>query len=136
MAKAIPTRLSRAELRRFGFTLGVPFGLLAAVSAWRGHTVAPATLGGLTATLAILALIGPGLLHPVYRGWMAMAQGLGWFNTRLLISVVYFLMMTPIGLVMRLIGRDPLARRLRDRESYWIPRQPAGDARRSMELHF
>ncbi len=136
LAKRISARLSRGELRQFGFTLAVPFALLAAVSAWRGHTLAPAVLAGLAAALGLLALLAPPLLGPVYKGWMGMAHGLGWFNTRLLLGVVYFVMVTPIGLVMRLTGRDPLDRRLRDRESYWIPRQAHSNPKRSMELHF
>ncbi|MGH2396581.1 MAG: SxtJ family membrane protein [bacterium] len=128
--------MSPRELRQFGLTLAIPLGILAAVGAWRGHALVPAVLGGLAAASAGFALLAPGLLGPVHKRWMEMAHALGWFNTRLLLSLVYFVVMTPTGALMRLLGRDPLNRRLGDRPSYWVQRQQHLDPRRSMELHF
>ncbi len=136
MATGISARLSPGELRWFGLTLAMPLALLATVGAWRGHTLLPAVLGGLALASAGFALLAPGLLGPVHKRWMEMAHALGWFNTRLLLTVVYFTVMTPTGALMRLLGRDPLDRRLRDRPSYWVKRQQHLDPRRSMELHF
>jgi len=128
--------LSSAELRRFGFTLGMALGLLASLAAWRGHARGVALLAGTAAGLATLALLAPGLLRPIQRLWMAMAHALGRINTRILLLLAYFLVMTPTGLVMRLVRHDPLDRPLRDRASYWIPRTPGPDLRKSMERHF
>ncbi len=58
------------------------------------------------------------------------------FNTRILLGVVYFVVMTPTGIVMRLLGRDPLDRRLKDRPSYWVDRKRHLDPRGSMEHRF
>jgi hypothetical protein len=63
---------------------------------------------------AILLLMGgvmPTALAPVYRGWMLLAEGLGWVNTRVILGVVFYTVFTPVGLVMRLFQRDPLRRR-------------------------
>jgi hypothetical protein len=128
--------LSARDLRRFGFTVAIPLALLAAVGAWRGHTILPALLGGLAAILGGLALLAPELLLPVEKVWMAGAHALGWFNTRVLLGVVYFLVMTPTGALMRMLGRDPLDRRLRDRPSYWIERKRYTDPKGSMERRF
>ena len=136
MATRIPARLSPTELRRFGLTVALPFGLLAAVGAWRGHTIFPVLFASLGAILGGFALLAPGVLAPVEKFWMGAAHVLGWFNTRLIMGVVYFLVMTPTGIIMRLVGRDPLDRRLMDRPSYWVKRMECRDPRNSMERQF
>jgi hypothetical protein len=136
LATGVSARLSAKELRRFGFTVAIPLALLGGVGAWRGHSVLPIVLGGLALILAGLAVVAPSLLGPVHRVWMQVAHALGWFNTRVLLGLVYFFVMTPIGIVMRLMGRDPLDRRLTDRPSYWVERRLHGDARGSMEHRF
>ncbi|MGH7380700.1 MAG: SxtJ family membrane protein [Candidatus Methylomirabilales bacterium] len=123
-------------MRRFGFTVAIPLALLGGVGVWRGHAVLPLVLCGLSIILATLAVVMPRLLSPVHRVWMQMAHALGWFNTRVLLGLVYFFLMTPIGIVMRLMGRDPLDRRLKDRPSYWVERSRLGDTRGSMEHRF
>src|SRR3972149_7215658 len=93
---------------------------------WRQHPVLPWLLAGLALTLAAAAVLSPAGLRPVHRVWMRGADLLAWVNTRLVLGLVYFLVMTPIGLLMRLAGRDPLDRRLGDRPSYWIARRAPG----------
>ncbi|MCI0484529.1 MAG: SxtJ family membrane protein [candidate division NC10 bacterium] len=128
--------MSAKELRRFGFTVAIPLALLGGVGIWRGHAVLPLVLGGLAIILTGLAVVAPNLLGPVHRVWMQVAHALGWFNTRVLLGMVYFLVMTPIGILMRLMGRDPLDRHLKDRPSYWVERRRHGDPRGSMEHRF
>ncbi len=136
MAAGISAGLSAKELRRFGVTVGIPLALLAGVGVWRGHTILPAVLGGAALALGVLALLAPRLLGPVHKLWMKIADALAWFNTRVLLGVVYYLVMTPTGIVMRLMGRDPLDRRLKDRPTYWIDRKQHPDPRGSMERRF
>jgi len=136
LATGIPARLSARELRRFGFTLAVPLALLAAVGLWRGHTILPAMLGGLAVALCGLAIVAPALLSAVHATWMRFADALAWFNTRVLLGLVYFLAMTPTGALMRLLGKDPLDRRLGDRPSYWVERERHTDPKNSMERRF
>ena len=116
--------------------MAIPLTLLAAVGVWRGHTILPAVLGGLAAILGVLALVAPHRLGLVHTYWMQGAHALAWFNTRVLLGVVYYLVMTPTGIVMRLVGRDPLDRRLKDRPTYWIDRKQHPDPRGSMERRF
>jgi len=61
--------------------------------------------------LAIWALLAPGTLLPVYRGWMKFGLLLSRITTPLILGVVFFLVIAPMGLVMRLAGHDPMARR-------------------------
>ena len=136
LATGISAQLSPAELRRFGVTVAIPLVLLAALAVWRGHTILPALLGGLAAALGGLALLAPGLLSPIHTLWMGGVHALAWVNTRVLLGLVYFLIMTTTGVVMRLMGRDPLDRRLRDRPSYWVERTQHPDPKGSMERRF
>ncbi len=119
------------QLRRFGVTVGGAFLLLAAVSAWRGHTIPPRVLGVLGVSLLVPGLVAPRVLAPVERVWMRFAEVLGRINTRIILTVLYCLVITPVGLVRRWL-QDPLDRRMKDgRASVWVarPRQPVDPAR-------
>lgn len=115
--------LSKSELRKFGLTVGGAFALFGTISWWRGHELPPRVLWTLAGLLIVPGLIAPAILGPVQRGWMAFAMVLGHINTRIILTVLYYLVMTPVGLVMRLF-RDPLDRSLKDtRDSQWIRRE-------------
>ena len=115
--------LTRPALRRFGLTVGGVFLAFGCVSWWRDHEVAPRVLWGLGAPLVTLGLVAPGLLRPVERVWMAMAEVLGRINARIILTTLYFLVITPIGWLRRRKS-DPLNRRMRDgTASNWIPRE-------------
>ena len=61
-------------------------------------------------------------LAPVFRVWGWIAHKIGWFNTRLLLGIIFYLIFAPTGLVMRLFGKDAMNRKLEpERESYWLP---------------
>lgn len=64
------------------------------------------------ALFAGTGLILPQVLKPLYLLWMKIGHALGWFNTRLILGILFFLMFAPVALFMRLIRRDPLMRRL------------------------
>ena len=66
------------------------------------------------AAFALAALLAPHSLAPLYRPWMRLAEALGWFNTRVLLILIYYLVVTPIGLIMRLFRRSPLSVEERD----------------------
>jgi hypothetical protein len=123
--------LSKSELRKFGLTVGTAFAVFGAISWWRGHELPPRILWTLAGLLIVPGILAPSILGPVQRGWMAFAMVLGHINTRIILTVLYYLVMTPVGLVMRLF-RDPLDRSLKDtRDSQWVRReqQPVDVAR-------
>ncbi len=70
--------------------------------------------------------LAPALLRPLYRAWMKLAFFLAWVNTRLLLGLFFYLVLTPIGVILRLTGKDLLGRKL-DREAvtYWKKREGA-----------
>ena len=81
----------------------VSFGVIMAVAAlFFGWLYSLMVLTVIGAAFAIAAVAYPRALLPLYRPWMRLAEGLGWLNTRIILILVFFLVVTPIGLVMRL----------------------------------
>lgn len=121
MEGGVPTRLSPAEGRKFGLTVGTAFGVLAAITWWRGHELAMQVLGGLATVLIVAGLIIPGKLGPVYNAWMRLAHLISRVTTPIFLGLVYFVAIMPIGLLMRLFGRHPLRHEPED-GSLWLSR--------------
>lgn len=131
MATGIPARLSAAEGRRFGLTLGGALLVLGGLVWWRGRLVAATVLVGLGALLVVAALALPTRLGPVRDAWMRFGRLLAKITNPLILALVFLVVLTPIGLLMRLFGRHPLGRG-GSKPSFWIAR-PA-DARRRVDM--
>jgi Saxitoxin biosynthesis operon protein SxtJ len=101
--------VKRAELRSFGLIVGGIFGIIALWPVVRGGNV-PWWMVGLAAGLVLPALVAPQVLSPAHRAWMALGEVLGWINTRIVLGLIFFGVVTPMGLAMRLAGRDPMRR--------------------------
>ena len=123
MAVEARAGLTPREGRKFGLTIGAAFVVLAAIGLWRGHVIVPGVLVTLGLLLALGALAIPGRLGPVYQVWMRGAHAISKVTTPVFLSIMYLLVLTPAGLLMRGLGRNPL----RHEESgggYWIMREP------------
>lgn len=108
------------EDRKFGLVVGGVLALLGGVLSALGSRLAGPVLAGAGLALVATGAVAPALLAPVHRGWMAVARLLARVNTVLFLSIVFFLVLTPLGLALRLSGRDELARRRR-RLTGWVP---------------
>lgn len=124
MAHEVPARLTPAEGRRFGLTVGGVFLALGAVSWWRGHDLAPVVLAAVGGALVVAGVAIPAALGPVFRGWMAVGLLLSRVTTPLFMGALYFLAIMPMGLVMRAFGRSPLRGRGKG-ASYWTRHESA-----------
>ena len=133
MEAGIPARLTAAQGRKFGFTVGAAFLVFAGIALWRHHTLSPKVLGGLGGALVLAAAIAPTMLGPVERAWMGLAHLLSKVTTPIFMGIVYFLVVTPIALFTRAIGRQPMKHAEKD-GSFWIP-VPSG-GRSDMERQF
>ena len=112
-------RRFRAE-RDFGLAVGTVLLLLGAWWLWRGKfETVRAFFVGAGALLILLGLVAPRALRWPNRAWMALAEVLAYVMTRVVLALVYFLIVTPIGVAKRLTGWDPLGRRGKGGESYW-----------------
>ncbi len=99
---------------------------LGGLAIWRGGAWGRWALG-LAAAFLLLALLLPRALAPVERGWMAFAKVMGSVMTYVLLTLTYFLVITPIGVALRALGEDPLELKpAPGRDSFWKPVDPAG----------
>jgi hypothetical protein len=90
-----------------------------------------ATVWAMGAAIAVVGWIFPPLLRIVYLGMAYLAFPIGFVLSYLLLGVIYYAVVTPIGLLMRLAGQDPLQRRFdADAQSYWVSRKPQADVTR------
>jgi hypothetical protein len=118
--------LSRSEGRRFGLVVGSAFLFIAAISLWRGHQIPPLILGGLGAALWLGGLLVPGHMGPVHSAWMAFAHALSKVTTPIFMSIVYLIVLTPTGLVMRLFGHRPLTAKVDEEHGgFWVDKDSA-----------
>jgi Saxitoxin biosynthesis operon protein SxtJ len=112
------------QVRSFGLIVGGIFVLIGVWPAvWRGQPLRlwSLILGGV---LIILALVWVRSLTHVYRLWMTVGEVLGWINTRVILGALFYLLFTPVGVWMRLHGKDPMRRTLApEAESYRVVRQ-------------
>ena len=123
---------SRRDLAWFGAVLLLFFAVIGAIA---GRTlsseVARNILWGAGVVLALAYYAVPGLRRPMFVGWMYAAYPMGFIVSHLLLGLVYFGVVTPIGLLMRAAGHDPMARRFdRSAPTYWIAREQAPDVKR------
>ena len=105
--------------RSFGLTIGSLCLAAAAVSWWRGHLPTAQVLAATGAALVTGGMIAPAALRVPNRIWWRFAQALGWINSRILLTAFFFLVITPVAVVLRAIGRNPL--RTPDVDSGWSP---------------
>jgi hypothetical protein len=134
--KDIQWRPSLEERRNFGRTLvvgGPALALAFALLAW-GRTGAwvawPWMLGAVIVGLGLFCWAAPGLARPLYVAWYAVAGVIGLVVSNTLLLLVFYVVITPVGWLVRMAGRDPLEREWdRERASYWAEAEKPVDAR-------
>jgi hypothetical protein len=120
----------RRVLRRFGFVMAAAFAVLAAVLLWRHRPAGPYLLA-LAAAFALAGAVAPRLLDPLERAWMRLAGVLSVVMTYVVLTLAFFVVVTPLGLLRRLGRRDPLGLRFDPGAStYWVPVEHNGPGSR------
>ncbi len=103
------------------------FSAIFEVVAWRHY---PSTLSyvliGLVLVILPIMAFSPVILRPVFKLWLKVGHAIGWFNTQVLLSVVFILMFIPTGLIMRLFRKDPMKRKMLAEKTYWEPYELEG----------
>jgi hypothetical protein len=114
----------RVDLRKFGLVMAAVLALVSGYL-WYKDAMDPAqVVFSVAAGFLIVGLVLPVVLMPIYFPWMWLARILAFVNTHLLLGFVFYTLFTFIGLGMRLLGRDPLDRKiLPDSDSYWQRRE-------------
>jgi hypothetical protein len=131
MEAGIRPRLTAAKGRSFGLTVGGVFVAIAAVLWWRGHLRTCAVLGTLGTLLILGGLLVPTRMGPVERAWMGLAVLISKVTNPLVMGIIYFVVMLPVGLLRRAFGGNPMVHR-ESGGTYWKTR-PEG-ARRTGSL--
>ena len=137
MEKANSARLTASEGRRFAWTLAGAFAVLGGIAWWRGRDRAALVFAAIAAIFLLAGLIAPTRLGPVERAWMAVAHAISRVTMPLFMGIVYFVVLTPIGLFRRAVTKHTLSP-LRSAKTFWIDRKKIDpDAvRRRMERQF
>ena len=113
--------MNGSEDRKFGWTVGGVFAVLGGLLLWRHRVHAGTVFAAAGGTLLLLAAVAPGLLAAPHRAWLAFAKVLGRVNSAVFLFLTFFLVLTPLALVLRLLGRDELRRRGPAPASTWVP---------------
>ena len=109
----MPKPTTIKDLRNFGLIVGGIFGVMAL---WpmvlRGEAI---RLWAIASSVALLipAVVAPSILEPVHVVWMKVGHVLGWINTRILLGIVFYAIVTPLGLLSRMLGKDNMSLRLK-----------------------
>jgi hypothetical protein len=118
-------RRGRPSERSFGFSFAGIFSVFGSWLLWQGDPLGGTCLFGLAAGFLIATLARPGLLAPLNSLWSRIGMVLQALVSPLVMAVLFYGVITPIGLLLRLIGHDPLRRRMDPKlQSYWIVRRP------------
>ena len=122
--------------RSFGIVMAVAFAVMSLLSWWHdGHSWS--WTGGIALFFLAAALLHPAALAPLNRLWLKFAFLLHRVVNPIVMAFVFFGTVLPIGLVRRVLGKDPLRlKRQPDANSYWIDRRPPGPAPKSMKDQF
>ena len=128
-------KTSNKDIRSFGITIGIIIFIISAILFYYDKSFYQiiAYIGG---GFIALGTIIPILLKPIYILWMTFAVILGWVMTRVILSIVFYFIMTPIGLLTRLLGEDFLALKKSNSGSYWNNRDQSVELNQDYEKQF
>ena len=120
-------RKQKSEYRKsleFAAILALAGLVFGGISWWRGHGGRAAIFAGVGVGALVVAVAVRPLWLAFFRLWMKLAEGMGWVMTRVILSVFYYLVLTPFGLVRRVMGEPPLDTAWRDgKTTYWIDKE-------------
>ena len=135
-AHAAGDAVTKEQARKSALVVAAVLFLIAAWNLYRGRTTVVVVLGSLGGLLVVAGLFVPAAARAFHGAWMRLAAVLGYVNSRVLLTLTYYGMMTPYGIVSRLVGRDPLHRRGSRGESHWVERKTTRQAKEQFERLF
>ncbi len=126
---------TRKELQEFGMVMGCFFLILAGIGLWRHKNFLPFL--SISGIFFVLWYLNPNLLKPLQKFWMGFAVIMGYFMTRLILCLLFFLALTPLSFISRLTGKKFLDLTFRTGEdSYWIPKPKEPTPKEHYERQF
>ena len=125
-----------AQARKTALVVAAVLSGIAAWNFYKGRATVVAIFGGLALALVLTGLLLPAVARRFHVFWMTVAVALGYVNSRVLLSLLFYLLFAPYGFVSRLFKRDPLNRRGARGGSYWTPRKQTRQTREGFERLF
>lgn len=126
----------KKELREFGIVICAALIIIAGVGLLR-HKAWPPYLIITGIIFGGLGVLAPFLLLPFQKIWMAFALIIGFFMSRIVLTILFYFVITPIGLLTKLFGKDILDQKIqKNKASYWIPREQAPKTKESYENQY
>jgi hypothetical protein len=110
--------------------------ILAAWNHYKAHAATALVLGVVAVILAGAGLFAPRMAAMFHSAWMRLAEVLGFVNTRILLALMYWLVITPWGWIIKLCRHDALLRRSSPKDTYWVPRNNSRQDRDRFEQAF
>jgi len=127
----------KKELKEFGLTIGIVLVILGSLVAWRGKRELSQYILGPGALFITLALTLPGVLKPLQKIWMGFSVVMGFFVSRIILFILFYAVLTPMGFLTRLLGKDILDQKIdKSTESYWHGRDAGTKNKESYENQY
>ncbi len=115
--------VSDSQARKTALVVAAVLFAIALWNMYRGRMTQVAVFASIAGALLLIGLFVPVAARAFHRFWMGIAVVLGYVNSRIILSLLYYGVFTPVGFVRRLIGRDPMKRRGSAQSSYWVTRE-------------
>ena len=116
--------VTKKQLRTFGIALSILLGIIGLIHLLKGNAPQNFWFWGAAGVVFLATLSVPILIKPIYRVAIFIAHILGWINTRIILGLIYYLLFTPIAIIMKILGRDALNRKFdKEAKSYWNIRE-------------
>ena len=128
-------KLANKDFKSFGFIIGIILSLFGLFLFYKqiDYFIYFVSVGS---TFLTLGLIAPKILKPIYVVWMTLAVVIGWIMTRLILSVLFYSVITGIAILTRIIGKDFLNLKIKNKESYWNNRDSDYELNQDYEKQF
>ena len=129
-------KTAKKDIRSFGVTFGIIFLFITGFLYYQEKNSFQLFIY-LAGSFSFLGIILPIVLKPIYMIWMIFAVILGWFMTRVILSLLFYLIITPIGLFLRILGKDLLGlKEEKNKKSYWNIRNSENEQNQNYEKQF
>ncbi len=128
-------KTGKKDLRSFGYTIGIILLFISAILLYHGNYLHKNL--AIIATIFIgMGVVAPVFLKPIYLIWMTFAVVLGWIMTKIILSVVFYIIITPISFITKLFGEDFLGLKKIKNDSHWNNRNSSDEVNQNYEKQF
>lgn len=127
---------NKSDWKKFGITMGIILAAIGLFLFWKKNIYFEYCFFPAAAFL-FLGLILPSILKPVYKAWMTLSVVMGFIMTKVIMIIIFYLIVAPIGLIARVTGKKFLDMKInRNAKSYWIARETVAKVKADYEKQF